>query len=116
MKNRYVKKIQRKVNKLVRELNNIIINDELWKGRFIVLQNKRAVTNEEGYITVWFWFKFYDKQTKKVKLSDTWYNYFQLFTFNKLAQELNDFIVKDCNIWYEDPKPNRETSINYRSN
>jgi hypothetical protein len=109
-----VKKIQRHVNSIVRAMNKNIYNDELWKGRFYVRQTKRRVEKEDDWVYVRFEMEFVDRQTGKTKKyyydksdmlgTSTW----------KFFQDVNDFIVEVCDVWREDPRPNRETSIDYR--
>lgn len=38
MKNKKYKKLQRKINKAIRLLNEIVANDKLWRGRFYARQ------------------------------------------------------------------------------
>lgn len=61
-----------------------------------------------------FLFEMYDKKTGKKRLSNGWYSYFALKTFNGLAWDLNNFIVEYVKVWQEDPRPNITNDINYR--
>lgn len=111
------KKIQRKVNKIVRKLNKQIEDDELWKGRFYIRQVKRYMKpyDDMSGIDDAFLFEMYDKKTGMKHLSNGWYSYFALKTFNKLAWDLNNFIVDICKVWQEDPRPNINNAIDYRN-
>ena len=79
------KKIQRKVNKIVRKLNKQIEDDELWKGRFYIRQVKRYMKpfDDMSGVDDAFLFEMYDKKTGMKHLSNRWYSYFALKTFNK---------------------------------
>lgn len=112
------KKIQRKVNKIVRNINKNVEADELWKGRFYIDQVRRSMkpfTDMSG-IDDYFLFEFHDRKTGVSKLSDKWYSSDELKLFGTLFLELNEFVVKYCKVWEEDPKPSQETSIDFRRN
>lgn len=110
------KKIQRKVNKIVRKLNKQIEDDELWKGRFYIRQVKRYMRPyyDRSGIDDAFLFEMYDKKTGMKQLSNGWHSYFALKTFNRLAWDLNKFIVDYVKVWQEDPRPNINNVIDYR--
>ena len=110
------KKIQRKVNKIVRKLNKQIEDDELWKGRFYVRQVNRYMKpyDDRSGIDNAFLFRFYDRKTGKNALSKDWYSYYVLSTFCKLALGMNDFIVNVCKVWEEEPKPSVDNAVDYR--
>ena len=100
-KNKELKKLQRAVNKYVQELNDSILNDDLWRGRFIVRQVNRydnRFTDGSGYyFTVKLEFK--DLKTGQTKICyETLYSIIVLIR-NKLFILMNDFIVKDCDVW-----------------
>lgn len=111
-----LRKIQRKVNKIVRKLNKQIEDDELWKGRFYIRQVKRYMRPyyDRSGIDDAFLFEMYDKKTGMKQLSNRWYSYFVLKTFNKLTWDLNNFIVDYVKVWQEDPRPNINNAIDYR--
>ena len=96
-----LKKLQRAVNKYVQELNDNILNDDLWRGRFIAKQvNRYDYRYEDGsgyYFTIKLEFK--DLKTGQTKIFyETIYsasNFFMASLFNLM----NDFIVKDCDVW-----------------
>ncbi len=107
-----VKKTMRKVNKVIRKLNKNIANDSLWKGRFVVRiidrQRKRFEDNS-GY---WYRFtlQFIDKETGYYSLA--WLNDLA-FTFGggaKIWWIMNDFIIKDINVW---KKPQGKNNSSY---
>lgn len=100
-KNKELKKLQRAANKYVQKLNDNILNDDLWRGRFIVRQVNRydyRYGDGSGYhCTIKFEFK--DLKTGQTKI---FYEplYFTSFLIgNNLFSLMNDFIVKDCDVW-----------------
>lgn len=109
------RKLQRKVNKIIRNLNKQIEEDELWKGRFYVRQVKRVICpyEDKSGLDNDFMFIFCDKKTGKKSYSN-WYSYFTLKTFSSLAWGLNNFIVDDVKVWDEDPRPSIKTSEDFR--
>lgn len=108
------KKIQRAVNKIARKLNKTITDDELWKGRFYVHQLDRKTYRYDGIFYGKFLFEFVDKQTGK--FAHYWFdeNVFIGISEYKFWEKMNFFIVDYVNVWAENPRPNRETSIDYR--
>ena len=108
---------QRAINKIVRNLNQTIEQDELWKGRYCVRQYKSwwiSYQEEPTYHFLCTQFIFYDKKTNKTFVTDiksvnTW-----MFLHGfKLWQAMNDFII-NSGVWEEDPRPTRENTQNFR--
>lgn len=100
-KNKELKKLQRAVNKYIQELNDNILNDDLWRGRFIAKQvNRYDYRYEDGsgyYFTIKLEFK--DLKTGQTKIFyETIYSASSFFMAS-LFNLMNDFIVKDCDIW-----------------
>lgn len=98
---------KRAVNKVFRLINNAIKNDTLWRGRFIVLQDAVWFTPGDkecpDYIV-----KYHYKDLKTGHESYCFWktaNEICMWDGSKLFWEMNDFIVKDCNVWgNEDPR------------
>lgn len=118
----YVKKVQRRVNALIKRQNKALAEDELWLGRFYIRQLRRDVYKfEDGSgACVSFLFEMADKKTGKrdiVRLS----NYELRVAFKrgegswKLFEALNDFIIKKIDVWHEDPAPSIWTPQDYRN-
>ena len=109
-----VKKIQRHVNSIVRAMNKKIYDDELWKGRFYVHQTSRRVEKEDDWIYVRIELECVDRQTGRTK--KYYYDKSDMMgpSTMKFSRDVNDFIVKVCKVWKEDPCPNKATSIDYR--
>ena len=117
----YVKKVQRRVNALIREYNQALIEDELWLGRFYIRQLRRDVYKFEDAsgACVSFLFEMADKKTgiRDIVRLD---NYELRVAFQssngswKLFEALNDFIIKKVNVWHENPAPSLKTAVDYR--
>lgn len=100
-KNKELKKLQRAVNKYIQELNDNILNDDLWRGRFIAKQVNRYDYRYEGGSGYYFTIKleFKDLKTGQTKIFyETIYSASSFFMAS-LFNLMNDFIVKDCDIW-----------------
>ena len=110
------KKIQRKVNKSIREMNLNIYNDDLWKARFTAKQvdaQYHAFSDGSGGV-LHILLQFEDRKTGKCVLH--WlstHGYMRFFNAD-LWMKMNDFIVMDCKVWEEDPRPNKNNAIDFR--
>ena len=109
------KSYQRKLNKLIRQVNDNIANDDLWQGRFVFRQInvafERFFDNSGGVL--YSLIRGYDKKTGYYK--DTWIQYAPYFDFNgyHLWEMANTFIVEYTQVWQEDPRPSYATAINF---
>ena len=74
---RYRKKHQRAVNKVFRDVNNTIRNDELWRGRFVVepIMSNFVACYENGYGELFVHYQFRDKKTGRTKYCADYSNY-----------------------------------------
>ena len=110
-----LKKIQRRINSIVRDMNTTIYNDPLWKGRFYVRQLDRKVelSDDKSWLHVLFYFEFIDKET-----NHRYYHWFRkedmLGSGWRFWEAMNDFIVVKCHVWDADERPTRDTTIDYR--
>lgn len=109
------KKVQRQVNKVFRHMNRIIEKDELWRGRFVVRQKRAYWINYQGTreYTLFVVYYFIDKKTGQISKS---YQDMDFSLDMHLAIEMNNFIVKDCEVWekenpYEDKTDYRKVVI-----
>ena len=93
------KKIQRKINKAVRRLNELICGDSLWQGRFVVRQVSRQYygypDKSGGLMSVWL--KFLDQKTGQSKI--IYLDYFSFSFAGNLGYYMNNFIVEYCKVW-----------------
>lgn len=110
------KNYQRKLNKLIRQVNNNIANDDFWQGRFVFRQINAAFErfpdNSGGIL--YSLIRGYDKKTGYYK--DAWIKYapyFNFFNGYHLWEMANTFIVEYTQVWQEDPRPSYATAINF---
>lgn len=115
MRNKKVQRIQRKINKVVKLMNKSIEEDELWLGRFYARQKSRKVYEYEdrsGYC-VFVTITIFDKKTGFSK--DFKFDHYGIVLSGwKLWATMNSFIIDDCKVWEEDPRPTLATAIDYR--
>lgn len=109
MAKRGARKLQRRVNAVVRRQNKALENDNLWRGRFVVRQ-KQAVIQEYSDKSGWyghFVMTVYDKKTGLYK-DEIFNDWDFLHTGWKFFWFVNDFIVQDVKVWEENPSPRDE--------
>ena len=99
MKNK--KKLQRKINKIVRRVNSSVEQDDLWRGRFVIRQTQirfHEFADHSGVIAK-IVFDFYDKKTKihSFRILDSHVE--TRFLLSDLYCELNYFIVSYLRVW-----------------
>lgn len=111
MKSHNRKNHQRWFNQYCRYINKCIENDDLWLGRFYVIQKR----------TIMEWFEdgsgglmtaeliMWDKKTNIVRVG--WYTGLDMDW--KFWRDFNDFIISDCKVWEEVPDV-RVNRIDYR--
>ena len=97
MKNRMRKREQRKINRIVKTLNKNILQDTLWRGRFIVQQTEA------------FWLPFDDGSggilNARLEIRDLKTGLYQNFMIDnydrgwKLFEKVNRFIVEYSGVW-----------------
>ena len=97
MKDKQRKKAQRGLNKRVRHFNKALLNDNLWRGRFIVHQIQD------------FWERFDDGSggilTVVLEIRDLKTGLYQDFIIDnydrgwKLFEKVNKFISEDSGVW-----------------
>ena len=108
------KKQQRKLNKIIKEANQRMKDDSLWRGRFQIKQLRSDYRpfprDYSDYGNFYAELEFVDKKTGKTKRS--WYHPFSLFE-NHIYGLLNDFIVSYCDVWSEKPSPSEQTEVYY---
>lgn len=112
MRNRERNKYQKQLTKMLRAWNKSIEEDELWLGRFYVMQRR----------TLWFEFpsQIWDKEAGgimnvQIRVYDRETNYYKDYmleyapylctTTSRIFRIINDFIVKDLGVWELDPRP-----------
>lgn len=108
------KKQQRKLNKIIKEVNQRMKDDSLWRGRFQIKQLRsdyRPFPRDYcDYGDFYVELEFIDKKTGKIKRN--WYHP-PLFFKNYIYALLNDFIVIYCGVWSEKPSPREQMEVYY---
>jgi len=98
MRNKKRRSAQRRVNKEFRKWNRILLNDELWRGRFQVSQSSTywmnwGEGNGDGFLYIYG--VVYDKKTG---------NYMKFFTdeyflSTGIGVPVNEFIAHKSGVW-----------------
>lgn len=114
-KNKELKKIQHRANKEIREINKILLEDDLWKGRFYIKQINRIdrfYSDHSGY-SILFIFEIKDLKTNLSK--NIYYHmnsgYANIRFSWGLFEEINEFIVTDCEVWKSEDDPRADKTI-----
>lgn len=114
------RKHQRAINKVFRDINKSICDDELWLGRFAVVQCHTVFIiykyEDSECGTMYIFYQFVDKKTGR--RSQTYYSDTNdiLNHSYKIYWRMNDFIVKDCSpdVWGAEIKPSIENAEDFR--
>lgn len=109
------KKVQRQINKIFRQMNRIIENDDLWRGRFVVRQKRTEWVNYYGSreYCLYVIYEFVDKKTGEVSRPHVEPD----FALDRhIGIQMNTFIVNYCKVWekenpYEDKTDYRKVNI-----
>lgn len=108
------KKHQRRMNKLMRDLNNNIKNDNLWRGRFYVRQDAAQwyqYSDKSGY-ELWVVLELCDRKTGQTKRIAETVNHWSMWGGSHLFWQMNQFIVDDVEVWSENPRPGTKEWFN----
>lgn len=109
------KKIQRRINSVLRAMNQNIERDELWLGRFYCRQKSISYIKSEdkSYLYAHIAVEFIDRKSGKRMLK-----YFHkedfMITSWRLWETMNNFIVDYCEVWKENPRPSINNPWDYR--
>lgn len=115
MRNKLRKKYQRKLNKVVRDINKSIEEDTLWNGRFvfhIMVTNFERFSDNSGGI-LYTIIRGYDKKSKAYKDYKLQYAPFLPFSQANIWLTANKFITEDTDTWYNGNDPYKEAKIDY---
>jgi hypothetical protein len=110
MRNHKKHKLKSKINKAIRVINKNIAEDNLWKGRFVVLNRAMWMHEYEDKSGVYAVIRIaaFDKKTGKYEelMMDEYdvLGYWGNGSF-KLWNFINDFIVDKVKVWSENPSP-----------
>lgn len=105
----YRKRHQSQFNKVCRNMNKSIAEDNLWHGRFVIEQNASwflPYGDGSHYLVVDYQFR--DKKTGRISKRMGEANPLCHWNGSKLFWEMNDFITKDC---FDDVWANPEVNI-----
>ena len=114
------KKIKRDINRSMRRMNQNIVNDNLWRGRFEVRmeQFQYCWYEDKSGIDARVLLRYIDLKTGKVWRK--WYDDIELssrFGGWRLFSDMNNFIVEECKVWdmdRDDPNHPRNDKTVYR--
>lgn len=110
------KKYKRRMSQTLRRMNKSIERDPLWKGRFIVRlvgSPLKYVYQDRSGMEYFVTMRFIDKQTGIHRDFLAEVNSACMWNGSKIFWAMNNFIIKDCKVWEECPRPSYETSIDY---
>lgn len=104
MRAKWAKQAHHRMNAAVREMNKVLQEDELWKGRFyihekFIIEIYTFDDHSGGELTIMY--EMRDRKTGKTKLiclNNYNYDY-------HLWLEMNNFIVDYVDVWSENPRP-----------
>ena len=91
------KRHQRAINKIMREINRNIEQDDLWKGRFYVRQTVAQwyIYPDNSGAELIVWLRFYDKFTGVTKAYVGTSNELRMWNGSRMWLLMNNFIVED---------------------
>lgn len=98
-----IKKYIRSANKTIQILNDGILHDDLWRGRFYAKQKKywKQEYEDKSGLQVIFLYEFVDLKTGQTK--EYWFDNLDLdynMSFKyRIWKAMNDFIVEVCDVW-----------------
>lgn len=101
---------QRALNKLIRQVNKDIANDDLWEARFYIRQGNYSqfwqYEDDSGW-NLYVVLEFHDRLTGYVKEIGNEVNHFCYWNGSRLFWAMNNFITEehDCNAWGGDIRP-----------
>lgn len=109
------KKIQRHINSVLRDMNRNIECDNLWLGRFYAHQEciTFEMSDDGTYCYARVKVRFTDRKTGKYCYHCFHKEDFMGSTY-KIWSAMNDFIIKFCDVWNEDPRPSIHNPWDYR--
>jgi len=111
MKSMKRKNHQRWFNQYCHYVNKVIKDDDLWLGRFCVSQKATQMEwfEDKSGGLMYALIEMRDKKTDTTILH--WYSGLDMEW--KFWWDFNDFIIKDCQVWEEEPDP-RSNRIDFR--
>lgn len=102
------KKHQRKLNKILRDINKNIEQDDLWRGRFYAKQGNYShfYRYEDGsgwelYVVI----ELRDRFTGQIHRIGESVNHWGMWHGSHMWEAMNEFIVERCSAWELTPRP-----------
>lgn len=98
---------QRAMNQLMSQMNSNILNDSLWRGRFICRQKASQWyqyadgSGAELYVVL----ELIDRLTGQTKEVAETVNHWRFMGGSHLWMAMNSFIVDTCEVWTQSPRP-----------
>ena len=110
------KKIQRHINKEIRDLNRTLERDPLWRGRFYCKQTDIAFVkgNDNTYTCAIVGVEFIDRKSGK-RMHHLFRKEDFMGTTWRLWERMNYFITERCDVWEEDPRPSIKNPWDYKA-
>ena len=112
------KKQQRRMNKVIRKMNENVRNDPMWKGRFYMRQIQAKWLDhdyEPGYRSLYTRFVLIDRKTgKREETGWASVNEWCFLGAHQIWRLMNDFIL-NSGVWEEEPRITYENTPDYRS-
>lgn len=114
------KKIKRDINRAMRRMNQNIVNDDLWRGRFEVRMEQFHYGWYEDKSGVYAHMLLRYNDLKTGQTWKKWYNNIEIsgpFGSWKMFLDMNSFIIEICKVWdmdRDDPNHPRNDKTVYR--
>lgn len=111
------KKHQRALNKMVRKMNKMIEQDDLWCGRFMAhqVESPQWMKYEDNSgAKLWVVLEFVDRCTGRTWKRCNTVNHWCCWDGANLYHEMNVFIVERCRVWEEPLARKKETRDAWR--
>lgn len=117
MKTLNKKKAQRRINRVLRNMNDQILKDDLWNGRFYAYQLSSEMrpyydnSGLTGHVHCLF------KDLKSGYTKDYWFDLMDFehpFT-SHIWWAMNSFITEWAPVWTENPGPYKQPKVIYRA-
>ena len=109
------KKIQRHINKVIRNMNKSIERDDLWLGRFYCRQKSISYEMSENgsYMYALVCVEMIDRKTGKFAIYWLRKEDFMGSAW-RCWEKMNFFVTEYCDVWREDPRPSIKNPWDYR--
>jgi hypothetical protein len=109
------KKIQRHINKVIRDMNKSLERDNLWLGRFYCRQKKifYEMSEDGTYMYARICVEMTDRKTNRSTVYWLRKEDFMCGAW-RFWEQVNSFITEYCAVWLENPRPSINNAWDYR--